>query len=822
LILAIDRFEDAGRERIGSSSAESEAGFQHSAAELRRASDACFAQSASFCSQTLVNSIGRLNTYAKNGYDLVKMADDRHAMVVDYSRHFEALYARTNQSLKGAWKLFGRILARQSLLQLSADLDELRRSSAVMGTASGADAPEIAPLLQAEAAVSNNLQVNEKALRSSEGNAWYTAVRDDFAQLVSLRETILQSNSQLHARSREYSAEAANVTTLIRNRIGAALASVGSTQRSGDQTASTPDSVKPAATVVETISTTIHVPQDHRRQSLTWLSILALALLGFIALGTVLSIVRPVHRLHQATTRLTSGDSTVRVPRGGIKELDTLAIAFNAMANELSAAKAAAGAYQQGLESKVHERTHQLQELAERDPLTGLPNRRQFFVLLNAAIERSRNERCLVGLFFLDVDNFKYLNDSMGHAFGDRVLISLAHRLQAATNAIGFAARLGGDEFTVVYERADCLADIQLIGERIVEIFQRPLMVDGRSLIVSVSVGVSIYPEHEQDAETLLKAADAALFRAKVLGRSQLALFTPDLLDAATAKFSTEQGLRRALERGEFELVFQPEVSTETLETVLVEALIRWRLPDGTLSTPDEFLAVAEESGMIMEIGDWVVRSAIQAAAAWHHGDWPNARVAINVSARQLLDSHFFERLCDLLHEYQLPPRCIEIELTESVLQTGRPTIEALQRLRAHGVAIALDDFGAGYSSLTSLEKLPLTRIKLDRGLIAGVDTNPRSAAIARAIIGMCHGLGLEVTAEGVERPEQFALLMGFRAMYLQGYLLSHPVPRDQVLRTRPDVARRSQELLLSSPLSRYSNVIELSPPAPLKLPETG
>jgi EAL domain-containing protein (putative c-di-GMP-specific phosphodiesterase class I) len=347
-------------------------------------------------------------------------------------------------------------------------------------------------------------------------------------------------------------------------------------------------------------------------------------------------------------------------------------------------------------------------------------------------------------------------------------------------------------------------------------------LVDGRDLIVSVSVGASIYPDHEQDADALLRAADAALFRAKALGRSQLSMFTPELVEAAAAKFTTEQSLRRAIERGEFELVFQPEISVQTLETALVEALLRWRMPDGTLASPGQFLAIAEESGLIIEISDWVLRSAIEAAAHWHHGEWPQARVAINVSPRQLLDNRFGDRLRELLREHNVPAHCIEIELTESVLQTGTATIDALKCLRAQGVAIALDDFGTGYSSLASLEQLPLSRIKLDRSLIAGIDTSPRSAAIARAIIGMCQGLGLEITAEGVERPEQFALLLGCPGMYIQGYLLSHPVSRDDVMAARLNVNQRAQELVLSSPMTRPSNVIELSPTAQLRRPGVG
>jgi predicted signal transduction protein with EAL and GGDEF domain len=410
----------------------------------------------------------------------------------------------------------------------------------------------------------------------------------------------------------------------------------------------------------------------------------------------------------------------------------------------------------------------------------------------------------------------------MGHAFGDRLLVSLGQRLQVVAQGFGFAARLGGDEFTVVMQGAQSIDSIELAGLSVVRAFQKPLSVDGRELIVSVSVGASIFPDHALDAEALLKAADAALFRAKALGRSQLSMFTPELLESAAAKFSTEQGLRRAIERGEFELVFQPEVNAETLETSLVEALIRWRMPDGELATPGQFLAVAEESGLIVEISDWVLRSAIEAASHWHRGAWPAARVAINVSPRDLLDNRFVDRLCELLQEYCLPARCIEIELTESVLQTGTATIDALRRLRDIGVAIALDDFGTGYSSLASVENLPLTRIKLDRSLIAGIDTNPRSAAIARAIIGMCQGLGLEITAEGVERPEQFALLLGQPGMYLQGYLLARPVSRDELLAALPHVNARSQELLLQSQSVESSSTRSLSTVSALSLPQVG
>jgi diguanylate cyclase (GGDEF)-like protein len=444
-------------------------------------------------------------------------------------------------------------------------------------------------------------------------------------------------------------------------------------------------------------------------------------------------------------------------------------------------------------------RTNELRHLAEHDPLTDLPNRRRLFAHLKAAVARAAASGAYVAVFFVDLDNFKNINDTLGHAFGDRVLSAIAARLLATTNTAGFAARLGGDEFTVVCDGIEEVNAVDSLGLELVRAFQAPLMVDGRHLMISISVGASIFPDHGRDAAALLRAADAALFRAKALGRSQLIVFDPALLELASTKFAIEQGLRYALERNEFELVFQPEVDAATLKTHLVEALLRWRLPDGRLASPSEFLAVAEESGLILEISDWVLRTSIETAACWHHGAWPEARVAINLSSRQLLDTRFVDRVMSLLDEHQLPARCIEIELTENVLQTGAATIEVLRQFRARGVAIALDDFGIGYSSLASLEQLPLSRVKLDRALIASIHTSSRSAAIAKALVGLCHSIGLAVTAEGIERMEQLTLLSDLMPIHLQGYLLARPVPAEEVVALIATMPDRIASLLLAS-----------------------
>jgi diguanylate cyclase (GGDEF)-like protein len=833
LLQTLDRFDEAVRARVAADNEESNADYQRTLADMNRALIAFIGTAASISGKSFakLGAAGKLHQhYAES---VIASSAERHALASQYADLFEKLNARDQASLDHSWKIFGRVVARQSLLQLSADLDALRRHAAAFGATGDSDGLELAALLEAEQSVRKRLDDNQVSLRRTEGDEWYKAMYTDFSALVAMRAAVMQADAEFGERSRDFAQHTITLAASIPRKVESPPSNVVRVAKSSavqpekhDPPAAPPmvTAIKaPVPVIVETHSVVTESPRDRsQRIMIAWLSAGLLLILIYILVGTVISILRPVRRLLRATAQLAQGETGARVPRGGIKELDAVAAAFNVMADELSLARASAADYQEGLELKVAERTRQLQDLAENDPLTGLPNRREWFSLLDAAIVRARSAGTQVAVLFLDIDNFKYINDSMGHAFGDRVLVSLARRLQATAGAFGSAARFGGDEFAVVLEDARGAGGIEEAGLAIVRAFQQPLTIDNRELIATVSVGASIYPDHEQDPEALLKAADVALFRAKSLGRCQLSMFTADLLQAAEAKFATEQGLRRAIERGEFELVFQPEISVETLDTSLVEALIRWRMPDGTLALPGRFLGIAEESGLILEIGDWVLRSAIEAAAHWHHGAWPEVKVAINVSARQFIDAGFTDRLQTLLKTYRLPPRCIEIELTESVLQTGPSTIDALKRLRAHGVTIALDDFGTGYSSLASLEQLPLSRIKLDRGLLEGIDNSPRSAAIAHAIITMCQGLGLQITAEGIERPEQFAQLLSHRGMHLQGYLLAHPTTRDELIPEMANVAQRCRELLLRSQTQSASNVVELSKAPARKVSETG
>ena len=474
-----------------------------------------------------------------------------------------------------------------------------------------------------------------------------------------------------------------------------------------------------------------------------------------------------------------------RVARGGASEIDELAHAFNQMATELAEAERAVKTYQAQLEERVEERTLQLRHLAEHDPLTNLPNRRQLFQRLNemldAAGTTSRAESH-VAVLFLDLDNFKTVNDTLGHDFGDRVLTEIGERLRLIAGDGGFIARLGGDEFTLVFPYSGDAADVERRAERLVGSFQRPLLIDRREVSVGVSCGVATYPEHGRDATSLLRAADVALFRAKELGRNRLCVHDPSMLVQASNRFRVEQALRKAIDGGDFVLHYQPQVCLGRQRTTAVEALLRWRRSDNQIVSAGEFIEIAEQSGLMLDLNDWILETAAEAVSQWRSSGWPDARVAINVSAQQFVTGNFLADIERLLARHGLPPDAIELELTETMLQTGAVTVEALHGLRMLNVDTALDDFGTGFSSLTSIEQLPLSRVKLDRSVIAEVDSNPRSAAIVHSMIGLCRNLGLQVTIEGVERPAQLNFLAACGEVSVQGFLIARPAEESAII----------------------------------------
>jgi diguanylate cyclase (GGDEF)-like protein len=829
LIEAVNQFERAVERRAEADSPENTDVLKVAGVRIRDQLEAFVEEINTPVLETRARTLRpRLTALRSAGDEVIRVADGRRAVLAGYWSHFESADAQVKKALdQNNWKIFGRVISRQSLLTLSRDLDDIRRSSTQLNT-SGENAAMLDTLGQTQAHFSTTLDQNAAGLAHSQGAPWVEELRKEFDAVLANRAKLAELDGENPRGVGPFEQGAEEFAGLVRGISAAArkqarVTVTASNDASEIMSASAQRATLPSPATSAIAATDASVAADQpavagreagsvapvaapapapagKRAMIASISGLVLLILFVISVATVRSIVIPIRQFMTTTERLASGDESARFTRGGIKELDALAISFNRMAESLADARMVTREYQNALESRVDERTRQLQHLAEHDPLTGLPNRRHLVAHLDASLQKAARSSQRVAVFFLDLDNFKNINDSMGHAFGDRVLQGVAQRLREAAGPAGFAARIGGDEFTVVHENAGGRAEVSEVGNALVRAFQKPLSIEGRELMISISGGASIYPDHERGSDALLRAADAALFRAKNSGRARLSLFSPELLEAASLKFSLEQGLRRALEHEEFELWFQPEVSFSTLGTKLVEALLRWRLPDGQYVSPTDFLSVAEDTGLIRSINDWVMRTAFRQAAQWHHGVWPDARVAINVSARQLLDTSFVARMRELLDEYRLPPRCIEIELTETVLQTEAATIEVLRELRRLDISVALDDFGSGYSSLSSLERLPLTRVKLDRSLIDTIDISARSLAIARAIIGLCENLGLEVTAEGIERPEQLALLLGNPAMTLQGYLLSHPVKSEALPGVLASLRERLQSLLIAVP----------------------
>ena len=717
-----------------------------------------------------------LGSFRAMGDDMLRSSAARGQRLRDYWTRFDELEASLAAPYERAARFAGAVFASELLMDLDRTLSTVRER--VSAGASVASPNTLQVIIASENAFRRRLEEHAVELAKLHGKPWLDEVRRRFAALVRSRQAAFRAIDEFNDRSMLFRDKGAEISSRIVTQL-----------------------IEPARRALADADRLAVRASAKADRQLVWASAATLLLLVIIAFATVTSVTAPVRRLTEATRRLAGGAVRTRVPRGGVREVDTLALAFNHMAEQLQIAQNAVRVQHVELEAKVDERTRELNHLAYHDALTDLPNRRQLFAQLDAAIERTRPGAARVALLFIDLDNFKTINDSLGHAFGDRVLQAVSERLRLnGMFSRAFTARLGGDEFTVVCEGVQTIGEVERLSASVLEEFHRSLQVHGRELRLSVSVGASIFPDHAADAQSLLRAADSALFRSKERGRNCWTLFVPQLLEAASSRFKVEQSLRRAVERGEFELLYQPEVCFETMEVHTVEALLRWRQPDGNIIEPADFFEIAERTGLISDISNWALRSAIRAAAHWQGGPWPKARVAVNISSQQFLDGHFVERLEALLSKHSLPPQGLEIELTENVLQTGSTTIAALHRLRALGVSIALDDFGTGYSSLTSLERLPLTRVKIDRSLIATIDSSGRSPPIVRSIIGLCHSLGLQVTAEGVERSSQLGMLLMDRGVQVQGYLVSRPLTADMMLTFLTRVRAHLDELARGAP----------------------
>jgi diguanylate cyclase (GGDEF)-like protein len=414
-----------------------------------------------------------------------------------------------------------------------------------------------------------------------------------------------------------------------------------------------------------------------------------------------------------------------------------------------------------------------------RDPLTGLASRLVLNDRLRLALERARRQGTAVAVLFIDLDRFKVLNDSLGHDTGDQVLRVIAERLRSCARGADLAVRFGGDEFILVCENLDGPAAALTIGERVGALLRTPVTVDGRAHVLTVSIGVRVTTDPDRRPQELVRDADTAMYRAKEHGKDRCELFDSAMFTDVTRRLEVEAGLRGALARGELRLHYQPEVDLASGRVEAVEALLRWQHPDRGLLAPGEFIAVAEDTGLIVPIGEWVIREACRQAIAWSD---PLVTMRVNLSARQLRDPGVVDVVRDALQQSGLPAGELCLELTESVLmQDVRHSSAVLADLRALGVRLALDDFGTGYSSLAYLRQLRVDRLKIDRSFMPELAARPAEQTIVAAIVAMAHSLGLPVTAEGIETAEQLEQVRALGCDAAQGFLLARPAAPESV-----------------------------------------
>lgn len=441
-------------------------------------------------------------------------------------------------------------------------------------------------------------------------------------------------------------------------------------------------------------------------------------------------------------------------------------------------------------------RDSQVAYLATHDMLTGLANRTLLADRLTQAVTHSARDGSIAAVLLIDLDRFKQVNDSLGHSLGDSLLKAVATRLEGSVREGDTVARIGGDEFVLVLSELARHEDATMLARKLLALLAQPFDLDGRELFVTPSIGISFYPQDASDAPSLLRLADLAMYQVKAGGRNGFNCYAQVMNERAQEEAELEAGLRGALERGELKLYYQPKADLYSGEICGAEALIRWQHPAKGLVLPAHFIPLAEESGIILPIGEWVLREACLQAARWQREGLPALTIAVNLSARQCRQENIVEIVASALGDAGLAPKWLQIEVTESMVMQNLDTAESvLRRLKALGVSLAMDDFGTGYSSLGYLKRFPFDCLKIDRSFVQNITTEPDDALIAIAVIAMAHSLGLYVVAEGVETESQMRYLRQQNCEQLQGYFFSQPLPADGFR----DFIERAEHLPLSS-----------------------
>ena len=424
-----------------------------------------------------------------------------------------------------------------------------------------------------------------------------------------------------------------------------------------------------------------------------------------------------------------------------------------------------------------------VQYLANYDVLTGLPNRFLMQDRLTQAIAHAHRNRLRVALIHIDLDRFKVVNETLGYYVGDALLKQAAERVRKASRGADTVARVGGDEFTIVFPNVTSLQTLSAAAEVMLDDLAKPFPSEGQELFVSASVGISLYPDDAHSVDELIKHADAAMSTAKHLGRNNFQFFTAGMNQEVQDRMLIEAGLRSAIHRNELSLVFQPKIDLATRRIFGAEALLRWKHPKLGMISPARFVPVAEEAGLVGQIGEWVLHTACRQIRQWQDAGHA-LQVAVNVSARQFQDYDVAELVKDIMRDTGVMASNLEIELTESaVMNDAEASIVTLERLAALGVQIAIDDFGTGYSSLSYLKRLPLDVLKIDQSFVRDISSDPNDAAIVRAIITLARSLGIKVIAEGVENEAQLAFLNAYGCHYAQGYLFGRPLTAPQFIK---------------------------------------
>ncbi|HEY9657576.1 MAG TPA: EAL domain-containing protein, partial [Allocoleopsis sp.] len=424
-----------------------------------------------------------------------------------------------------------------------------------------------------------------------------------------------------------------------------------------------------------------------------------------------------------------------------------------------------------------------LRHEASHDRLTNLPNRLLFDEQLLLALVTAEQHSEMLAVAFLDLDRFKTVNDTLGHAFGDQLLKQVTKRLQKCIRPCDTVSRWGGDEFTLLFPHITYVEEAGKIARKILETLSAPFCLENQELYVSASLGIALFPYDGEDAETMLKHADTAMYRAKQQGRNNYQFYSPEMNTKALEQLVLETDLRKALARDEFLLHYQPQIDIHTGMIVGVEALLRWQHPHLGLVPPSQFIPLAEETGLICPIGEWVIRTACAQHQSWRAAGLPLLRIAINLSARQFQQRDLVKTIQQILCDTNTEPRYLELEITESVaMQDITFTILVLQEFRQMGIQLAMDDFGTGYSSLNSIKHFPFHTLKIDQSFVRDLMNNPSDAAIAKAVVALGQGLNLKILAEGVETVEQLEFLRLLGCDGAQGYLFSKPLPADAAI----------------------------------------